>query len=174
MALYVDQVVTTEYGAPDQSGEERTRWCHLLADTRPELHAAARQLGLRHNWYQQPDRGVHWHYLISARQRVQAIRLGATELNRAGLAALIKRRRTDQQAPALASTDARLLVWRDHRHFARTALPCVLCGRDTQLRSHRREPVHKVCAEKWLHSRPDNDRFVSDPPARRGDAGLHA
>lgn len=38
----------------------------------------------------------------------------------------------------------RLLVWLDGSHYDhRSDLPCVLCGRDTSLRSHQREPVHK-------------------------------
>jgi hypothetical protein len=66
-------------------------------------------------------------------------------------------------------------VWLDGIHFDhRGDLPCVLCGADTPLRSHQREPVHKVCAEKWNGTHPGETRFVSDAQLRRGDRALHA
>ncbi|MFI8868527.1 hypothetical protein ACIGNW_16610 [Streptomyces sp. NPDC053707] len=53
-----------------------------------------------------------------------------------------------------------LLDWRDARHFdASRNLPCVLCGKPTPLRSHDREPVHKVCAEDWCDQHPTSNRF---------------
>jgi hypothetical protein len=56
-----------------------------------------------------------------------------------------------------------LLNWRDGRHLGQPALR-VLCGTTTPLRSHAKEPVHKVCAELWNVANPDEARFVSDPP----------
>jgi hypothetical protein len=42
------------------------------------------------------------------------------------------------------------LDWRAATHYdARGDRACVLCGHPTPLRSHKREPVHKVCAENW-------------------------
>jgi len=68
-----------------------------------------------------------------------------------------------------------LLVWRDSAHFDhRGDRPCVLCGQDTPLRSHQREPVHKVCAEDWTETNPDQIRFVSDAQPRRTDSDVHA
>ncbi|MET7789328.1 hypothetical protein ABZS93_22330 [Streptomyces sp900116325] len=53
-----------------------------------------------------------------------------------------------------------LLDWRDARHFdASQNLPCVLCGKPTPMRSHDREPVHKVCAEDWCDQNPSSNRF---------------
>jgi len=64
-----------------------------------------------------------------------------------------------------------LLVWRDSCHFDHWAdLPCVLCGSPTPLRSHKKEPVHKVCAEAWNQANPrelGKGRFVSDAQTRR-------
>lgn len=63
------------------------------------------------------------------------------------------------------------LDWRAAAHYdARGDRPCVLCSRPTPLRSHRREPVHKVCAEFWQAAHPEEIRFVSDvqPRSRRG------
>ncbi|MEV5242616.1 hypothetical protein AB0K89_26445 [Streptomyces cinnamoneus] len=55
------------------------------------------------------------------------------------------------------------LNWRHYSHFGPPA-PCVLCGTTTPLRSHAKEPVHKVCAEFWNSRHPGETRFVSDPP----------
>ncbi|MGW5276950.1 hypothetical protein ACWEQP_31310 [Streptomyces sp. NPDC004044] len=53
-----------------------------------------------------------------------------------------------------------LLDWRHARHFdASRDLPCVLCHRLTPMRSHDREPVHKVCAEVWIDQNPESQRF---------------
>ncbi|MGW3873582.1 hypothetical protein ACWEC4_22595 [Streptomyces sp. NPDC005055] len=55
---------------------------------------------------------------------------------------------------------AALLDWRDNRHFdPHRNVPCVLCGRPTPMRSHDREPVHKVCAEDWCDQNPNSNRF---------------
>ncbi|WP_130800221.1 hypothetical protein [Streptomyces otsuchiensis] len=60
------------------------------------------------------------------------------------------------------------LVWSAPAHYDhRGDRPCALCGRPTPLRSHAREPAHKVCAEQWAADHPGTDRFVSDPPAGR-------
>lgn len=171
MALYVDQVVATARDIPDESGEYHSRWCHLLADTEPELHAAARRLGLRRDWYEEPDGdlGVRWHYLIPALKRAHAIRLGATELDRRGVADLIARRRAQRQAPTAEEGEV-FLDWRDPRHFDHSGdRPCVLCGTLTPLRSHQGEAAHKTCAERWAAAHPGDGRFVSDAdqPARR-------
>ncbi|MFI6881133.1 hypothetical protein ACIBL6_47585 [Streptomyces sp. NPDC050400] len=68
-----------------------------------------------------------------------------------------------------------LLDWHDswHWHYER---PCVLCHRPTHLRSHDREPVHKVCAEQWISDHPVDSRagrFVSDVP-RKPRQNIHA
>ncbi|WP_333743627.1 hypothetical protein [Streptomyces ardesiacus] len=62
-----------------------------------------------------------------------------------------------------------LLNWRHYSHFGPPA-PCVLCGTTTPLRSHAKEPVHKVCAEFWNAAHPGEMRFVSDPPKGGGTA----
>ncbi|MER7111912.1 hypothetical protein [Streptomyces sp. NPDC000229] len=63
-----------------------------------------------------------------------------------------------------------LLNWRHGPHFGPPA-PCVLCGTTTPLRSHVKEPVHKVCAELWNSRHPGETRFVSDPPKGGGTTG---
>ena len=60
------------------------------------------------------------------------------------------------------------LDWREPHHFDhRGDKPCVLCGHDTPFRSHKREPVHKVCAEDWNRRHPHETRFVTDYQPRR-------
>jgi len=56
---------------------------HLQADTTPELHAFARWLGLRREWFQTtPGRPEKDHYDLTRARRVLAIRCGAIEEDR--------------------------------------------------------------------------------------------
>lgn len=48
---------------------------HLVADTLPELHAMARALGLKPEWFQ--DKARWPHYDVCASKRAKAIKLGA-------------------------------------------------------------------------------------------------
>lgn len=76
-------------------------WCHLTADTQDELHAFGLRLGLRRAWFQTckrrcgpPDTPcVHWHYDVNVTKRVGALALGAKEIDRYGMVALIRARR---------------------------------------------------------------------------------
>jgi hypothetical protein len=52
------------------------RWCHLLADTAPELEAFARRLGLHPGWCQGD------HYDLTPPRRARALVLGALEASR--------------------------------------------------------------------------------------------
>lgn len=75
-----------------------------------------------------------------------------------------------------------LLVWRDSSHFETRGgephlRPCTLCRRPTPTRSHRGEPVHKICAEEWNATHPTElgkGRFVSDDAPRRRVDDEHA
>ncbi|MFE7077251.1 hypothetical protein ACFU96_44920 [Streptomyces sp. NPDC057620] len=74
--------------------------------------------------------------------------------------------------PGLIPAPGELLVWKHHEHFDRWRdLPCVLCTKATPMRSHRGEPVHKVCAEGWIAAHPvqaREGRFASDISRKRG------
>ncbi len=75
MAVYVDRLracIPTE-NWPWNFG------CHLIADDQMELHAFAKKLWLRREWYQ--TNAVLPHYDLTARKRGQAIRLGAIEIS---------------------------------------------------------------------------------------------
>jgi hypothetical protein len=64
------------YVGPARWPHRDQRWAHLTADTKEELLAFARQLGLRDGWRQRWD-GKHWHFDIPEPVREQAIALGA-------------------------------------------------------------------------------------------------
>lgn len=50
-------------------------WCHLVADSLPELHDFARKLGLHRSWFQ--SGAVYPHYDVTLRLRNKALELGA-------------------------------------------------------------------------------------------------
>ncbi|MFC8174976.1 hypothetical protein [Streptomyces sp. NPDC057325] len=82
------------------------------------------------------------------------------------------RRRHPRPVPVQPTAPVQLLNWRHSSHFGPPA-PCVLCGTTTPLRSHAKEPAHKVCAELWNAAHPGEPRFVSDPP-KGGQTTDHA
>lgn len=92
MAVYIDDAVHRWRGL---------RWAHLLADSVPELHAMAAQLGIpRRAWQNRPS-GVH--YDVPAHLRDRAIALGTVPVSRhtdrALLRQLISKARAQYQPP---------------------------------------------------------------------------
>ncbi len=71
MAVYVDDAVHPWRGE---------RWAHLMADTLPELHAMAQQLGIPRRAFQNRPSGVH--YDVPAPLREQAIARGVQAISR--------------------------------------------------------------------------------------------
>lgn len=86
MACYVDTV--RDY--PD-AGLRHTRFCHLLADTRDELHEMAAALGIPTRYFQ--EHPWRWHHDLPEPLRARAIELGAVEITLHDVGALLKRRR---------------------------------------------------------------------------------
>ena len=74
MAVYVD-----DWRMPARVGRLSARWSHLMADSREELDAFARRLGLRAEWVQDKRSGLHYDVTDSVRAR--AFRLGAVSLH---------------------------------------------------------------------------------------------
>lgn len=83
MPTYVDDM-RAPYG--------RMIMCHLLADSDEELHAMAARIGVARRWHQKPGT-PHSHYDICLSKRALAVKLGAIEIDRAGVAAIIKTKR---------------------------------------------------------------------------------
>jgi hypothetical protein len=86
MACYVDTV--RHY--PD-AGLRFTDYCHLLADTRTELHTMAAAVGMPAQAFQ--DHLWRWHYDLPAHLRPHAIELGALDVDMAAVGALLRARR---------------------------------------------------------------------------------
>jgi hypothetical protein len=85
MAIYVDQIFEADpmdYAARNplarQAARHGTRWCHLWASAPEELerlHAIARAIGLKRQWFQ--DRPGFPHYDLVPSKRVLALKKGA-------------------------------------------------------------------------------------------------
>lgn len=82
MSVYVDPMMSC---VPTP----RWRWneaCHMFADSVDELHAFAKDLGLKREWFQSP--GVNCspsslpHYDLTGAMRIKAIRMGAIACTR--------------------------------------------------------------------------------------------
>lgn len=71
MTVYVN-----DYRQVGKVGRVTATWSHLTADTTNELHAFARQLGLRRAWVQHEGLATE-HYAITETGRRLALRIGA-------------------------------------------------------------------------------------------------
>ena len=80
MTVYVDHM-RAPYG--------RMIMCHMVADTVEELHRMADRIGVKRRWFQ--DHNGRPHYDICRSKRALAITLGAKEIDRRELAALMKK-----------------------------------------------------------------------------------
>ena len=86
MSCYVD-AARSYPGA----GLRFAQFCHLLADSRDELHAMADELGVPRRVFQ--DHSWRWHYDLPRHLRAEAIRLGAVEVDLHEVGALLRARR---------------------------------------------------------------------------------
>ncbi len=86
MSCYVDAV-----RAYPGAGLRFTEYCHLLADTRGELHAMADRIGMPRRFFQ--DHPWRWHYDLPAHLRAEAVRHGAKELTLHEVGAVLRERR---------------------------------------------------------------------------------
>jgi len=83
MPVYVDDM-RARFG--------RMIMCHMLADTDSELHAMAAKIGVARRWHQKAGT-PHSHYDICLSKRAMAVKLGAQEIGRAGVAEIIRNKR---------------------------------------------------------------------------------
>ena len=75
---------------PD-AGLRHTEYCHLLADTRAELHEIAAAVGMPAWTFQ--DHPWRWHYDLPGHLRPRALELGAQVVTMHEVGALLARRR---------------------------------------------------------------------------------
>jgi hypothetical protein len=83
MTVYVDDM---------RAAFGRMVMCHMLADTTDELLAMADRIGVARKWLQRP-RTTYEHFDIALSKRALAVQAGAQEIDRRGVAALLKRKR---------------------------------------------------------------------------------
>jgi len=88
MTCYVDSVQPYP-----EAGLRFREYCHLLADTRDELHWMAAQVGMPLRAFQ--DHPWRWHYDLPAPLRERAIALGARPVTMHDVGALLRRRRRE-------------------------------------------------------------------------------
>ena len=72
--IYVDEL--RKWGP--RPGWRWTHSCHLVADTLAELHAFAKKIGMKRQWFQ--DHPKVPHYDLTAKRRAVAVSLGAKEI----------------------------------------------------------------------------------------------
>lgn len=92
MACYVDSVRSYPH-----AGLRHTEFCHLLADTREELHAMADLLGIPARYFQ--DHPWRWHHDLPAPLRPRAVALGAIEVTLHEVGALLRARKAALAVP---------------------------------------------------------------------------
>jgi len=95
VVCYVDAL--REY--PD-AGLRYTAFCHLLADTRAELHEMADRLGIPRRFFQ--DHPWRWHHDLPEHLRPRAVELGAREVDLHTVGRLLRERRAGLGDPGVA------------------------------------------------------------------------
>lgn len=85
MAVYVDDMAAS-------CG--RMVMFHMVADTTEELLVMADKIGVARRWLQNPGH-YQEHFDVCKAMRVRAVALGAIEIDRYGLADILKRKRMD-------------------------------------------------------------------------------
>jgi hypothetical protein len=74
VSVYVDPLVEGVARDPQAKrvgARNGNRWCHMMADTIEELHAFAKRIGMRRDWFQGD------HYDLTPSRRAQALACGA-------------------------------------------------------------------------------------------------
>lgn len=74
MTVYVDELQAVIAGS-QSAGFGFKRYCHMTADSLPELHAMAEQIGLQPDWFQ--PHPLHPHYDLTSSKRGLAFQHGA-------------------------------------------------------------------------------------------------
>lgn len=104
MAVYVDDV-RWEYRYRNRT----LIMCHMWADTREELEAMARRIGLKPEWFQGPPKSDWDHYDIGNAKKELALSLGAVMTDKYGPIAHLARQRLVNGTPEEAAAAVRTL-----------------------------------------------------------------
>lgn len=91
MAVYVDKIFM-------HGGSSTFRWkesCHLFADSENELHALARKIGLRREWFQNKNDKSFPHYDLTKSRRALALKHGAIQMSFKCMVKRIRKRREE-------------------------------------------------------------------------------
>jgi hypothetical protein len=76
--------------------------CHLFAHSEEALVEAARKINLGDSWFHSAKSEMHLaYYELTPEKRRHAVELGATEVDKEGLAAVAKRHRASQSKTVL-------------------------------------------------------------------------
>lgn len=98
MSVYVDPLL--EHGG--SRSFKWTRSCHMYADHAEELHAMARGLGLRREWFQDKDKLPHYDLVSTKRQA--ALRAGAIEHTREQMVQFMRARGGEKSLSLFSGT----------------------------------------------------------------------
>lgn len=74
---------------------------HMVADTLPELHKMASDLGLKREWFQPGSGGAYPHYDVSQTKKALAVQYGAIQVSSKYLIGVIQRWRGTEEAAVL-------------------------------------------------------------------------
>lgn len=85
MSVYVDDM---------KAGFGRMKMCHMIADTRDELLAMVRQIGVQEKWIQKAGT-YREHFDICLSKRALAVKAGAKEISMFELVDIMKRKREE-------------------------------------------------------------------------------
>lgn len=88
MTVYVDDM-RAKFG--------RMIMCHMLADTDDELHSMAARIGVHRRWHQKAGTPLS-HYDICLSKRALAVCFGAVEIDRQGVANILRAKRAAHAA----------------------------------------------------------------------------
>jgi hypothetical protein len=92
MAVYVDRLRDHGDAVRGYARRYGTQWCHMIADSEPELHAFATRIGLQFRWAQYPGT-IKSHYDLIPSKRALALRLGALSVDDRTFVDIRKRQR---------------------------------------------------------------------------------
>ena len=97
MSVYVDEL--RQYPSIKGKGWRYGKSCHLVADTDAELHAFAERIGMKQHWFQHDSALPH--YDLTAARRKLAVKLGAKEISKYVVVAMIRARRAAAEGRVL-------------------------------------------------------------------------